>query len=88
MILDSLIYWYYERLVDNSVIDGYMIDTVLCSDGRFYETAIKFGDGDWIVVEEYVTIEKAQKGHNKWIEFCKTHPKQAYSIQYRDYISF
>lgn len=53
-----------------------------------YETGIRKGDGNWIIVERYEDKEKAKEGHDKWIEFCKDNPSSAFSIQYLEEILF
>ena len=73
-----------ERIVDNTKIDEYTVDTCYCNDTNKYETAIKKYDNEWVVLEEYDTKEQSQYGHNKWIEFAKTKPAKAYSIQFEE----
>lgn len=70
---------YEERLVENTKIKGYTIDTTLASDiGKPYETAIKHEDGKWVIVEDYYTKEQAQKGHTKWVRKVM---KQGFSVK-------
>ena len=77
-----------ERLVDNTKINNYTIDTCFCNDTNKYETAIKKFDNAWVIVEEYDTKEQSQEGHKKWVEFAKTEPTKAYSIQFREDVEF
>ena len=40
-------------------------------EGFNYETGIKhprYKDNRWVIVEQYETKERAQKGHNKWVK--------------------
>ena len=79
---------YEDRLVKNTKQGTYEIDTCYCNDTEKFETAIKKNDGNWIVVEEYETKTIAEKMHEKWVEFTKTNPKKAYSIQSEEFEDF
>lgn len=65
---------YEERKVDRTTINGYMVDTVKSGDiGKLYETGIidDKQELEWVIVEDYDTIEEAQEGHNKWVKKVK-----------------
>lgn len=77
---------YKERLVANTTIEKYMIDTVFACDTQMYETGIMYTDENksngWIIVEEYSTKKAAEAGHNKWVKYIKRYkPKRLFSIQ-------
>lgn len=79
---------YKNRLVENTKQGEYEIDTCFANDTNLFETAIKKNDGGWIVVEEYEDKKTAQEGHFKWVEFTKSKPSKAYSIQLGEYEDF
>ncbi len=54
-------------------LDNAIIDTCIAFDTNEWETGINRG-GDWIIVEQYSTRDKAKKGHNKWLKKLKTNP--------------
>lgn len=62
---------YKERLVENTRINDAIIDTCRVMDAeKPYETAIKhpsYNNNEWIIVQEYDTIEEAKKGHREWV---------------------
>ena len=66
---------YESRLVDNTLINDAVIDTVAINDSKKpFETGIKhpsYNDGKWVVVELYNTKEEAQAGHDKWVAIFK-----------------
>ena len=78
---------YESRKVDRTVINDYTIDTTYTSDYG-YETAIWEKDSDIAIVERYEDKSEAIKGHNKWVEFCKTNPSKVWNIQYDEYLEF
>ena len=64
---------YKDRKVDRyDGENGFFVSTALVTDSRHpYETAVKhqaYSDGDVIIVEMYDSKEKAQRGHDRWIE--------------------
>lgn len=63
---------YSSRLVANNTINNAIIDTVLVMDSKQpYETGIKhpnYNNGNWVIVELYMTREKAEEGHIKWCD--------------------
>lgn len=79
---------YKERLVDNTKVGRYTVDTVYATDTGLYETAIWKDKNKMIVVEEYSSKDKAKKGHNKWIDFAKTEPEEAFEIHLEEIMSF
>jgi hypothetical protein len=68
----NMIGTYEERKVDNTEINGVVIDTALVTDSdQPYETGIrhpKYNNGKWVIVEMYNTKREARTGHNKWVE--------------------
>jgi len=80
---------YEERLVENSKINDFVVDTCYTSDYG-YETAINKFDGDWIVVERYKDKEKSKEGHKKWCKWCLDNPdaESVYSVQTDDFEEF
>ena len=66
---------YEERLVENTKINGAVIDTVMVTDSyEPYETGIahpNFNDGKWIIVEMYNSKEQARAGHKKWVNMFR-----------------
>lgn len=49
-----------------------------------YETGIKhkrLNDGNWIIVQKYDTLEKAQEGHNKWIKKLNDTPFEQLTLE-------
>lgn len=79
---------YQDRLVENTKQGEYEIDTCFANDTNLYETAIKKNNGEWIVVEEYKDKQTAEKKHFEWVEFTKSNPSKAYSIQTGEYEDF
>ena len=73
-----------EDVGTNNVGD-YTIDTCDTTDCG-YETAIKKGDHNWVVVQRYPDKATAQKGHNMWMAFCAANPVEVYSVQLKDYV--
>ena len=71
---------YEERLVANTKVENYTIDTAYTSDYG-YETAIWKDDNDMVIVERYSDKETSREGHKKWCDFCKTKPEKVYSVQ-------
>lgn len=60
-----------EPVAETALENGAVISTVWTSDNEDdpYETAISdkhYQEGDWIVVEAYVTKDEAIAGHDKW----------------------
>ena len=65
--------WDYEdRMVDRHEEDSLVVSTAFVTDGiKDYETAVKhplYNDGEFVIVENYTTKEKAQIGHNVWVK--------------------
>lgn len=60
-------------------IGDIIIDTIMTVfDTGLPETGIKRKGSDWIIVEQYETLEQAIKGHDKWIESVKSNPNQKF----------
>ena len=64
---------YEQRKVDHFEKNDLAIDTCAVTDidGFDYETAIEhpaYNEGAWVIVEQYITKEEAQKGHDKWVK--------------------
>ena len=78
---------YEDRVVENTKINKYTIDTAYTSDYG-YETAIWKDDNEMIIVERYPSKETSKSGHKKWCDFCKTNPKSAFSVQLDEEIDF
>ncbi len=72
--------WGRGLTIGTTEINDYTIDTCDTMDCG-YETAIKKGGGNWIVVEYYADSQKAAKGHKRWCKFCERNPKYVYSVQ-------
>ena len=79
---------YEDRKVYNTINGDYEIDTVYANDTGLYETAIKFKDNNWIIVEEYKTKKQALVGHKKWVNEMDKKPKSVYSVQLCEMIKF
>ena len=57
----------------------YIVDTVFAHDEEKWETGISsqyISDGDFIIVEQYESREKAQEGHEKWVKLMEENPKR------------
>lgn len=80
---------YEQRLVKNSKVNDYTVDTCYTSDYG-YETAIKKFDRDWVVVERYANKEESKEGHERWCNWCFDNPdaKSVYSVQFDDFEDF
>lgn len=72
--------WGRGLTVGTTEINDYTIDTCDTMDSGF-ETAIKKGIGNWIVVEYYTSYYEAKKGHERWRKFCERNPKYVFSVQ-------
>ncbi len=63
---------YDDRKVDRYKEDGLTISTARVTDSDWdYETAVShlsYNNGDWIIVEGYDDLEKAEKEHKAWVE--------------------
>lgn len=64
---------YSKRKVARYDGDGWFISTALVYDaeGPQYETAIvhpEYNEGEHVIVEVYSTEEKAEEGHERWVE--------------------
>ena len=66
--------------VIKSKIGKYIIDSCWTWDCG-YETAIWYKGCYMVIVERYDNEDDMKKGHDKWCEFCKTKPKEVYSVQ-------
>lgn len=62
-------------------INDYTIDSCNTFD-EGYETAIWYKDNEIVIVERYYSKKDMNEGHSKWCEFCKSNPKEVYSVQY------
>lgn len=67
-------------------VGEYTVNTTTLTLG--YETAIKQVGGDWIVVQQYCTREKAKMGHQYWVRFCTDNPDYAYDVIEKKYKIF
>lgn len=57
--------------VVTSVVRGYTVDTAFISDepmGDYYETAIRKGGHNWIIVERWDKLHAALDAHNEWVK--------------------
>lgn len=77
-----------EDKVGNEQVGEYTIDTLYCWDVDKYETAVRKGNGNWVVVLRYETRELAEKGHALWAAVCAGNPVGAYSVQFNQYVRF
>lgn len=64
---------YESRKVDRYEGENLVIDTCLVTDDPDYpyETAVshpEYNNGEWVIVEQYLSKEDAKTGHNKWVE--------------------
>ena len=73
--------------VGHDVIGDYTIDTCDTVD-QGYETAMWKGDGDIIIVQRYPDRVRAEEGHQKWVGFAETKPKDVYSVQVDAHVNF
>jgi len=76
---------YEERKVKNTVMkDKSIIDTSAVVDTMGnYETGVCspfYNDNNWIIVEEYDTLDEAKKGHKKWCDAMAKKPKQLVDV--------
>ena len=82
--IESLIYGLLNNnrkdVVGTDEVDDYTVDTCYTMDAG-YESAIMRDGGEWIVVARYSSRDEAEEGHKEWIEFCRTLPTIAYSVQ-------
>jgi hypothetical protein len=66
---------YEDRKVDKYKCKEFIVDTCWINDNDPpYESAVShkdFNNGSWCVLEHYDTKEKAQIGHNKWVNKFK-----------------
>ena len=67
--------------VGRDEINNYTIDTCYTMD-QGWETAVWYMDYSMVIVARYENKEKAQQGHDAWIDTCTTNcPTHAYSVQ-------
>lgn len=68
----AMIGTYEDRLVKNTKINGFEIDTVKVLDRSWiYETAVchkKYRNGNWIIVDSANTKDEAIRVHELWCE--------------------
>ena len=64
----------------HTYVNNYTVDSCFTFD-EGYETAIWKDNNPMIIVERYSNSKEMAKGHVKWVKFCKTNPKEAYSVQ-------
>lgn len=76
-----------QEVVGNDTIGEYTVDTCFTLDCG-YETGIRKGEGDWIIVQRYRDREQAEKGHGIWMAMCETKPVKAWSVQTKNYEEF
>ena len=57
--------------IDTSEVDG------MC------ETAIKLDNGDYVIVQKYISPAHAKVGHKYWVGFCADEPISAYDVSER-----
>ena len=91
---EELVNWLAEALfggrqdtIDTEIVGEYIIDTCHTIDCG-WETAIRKGSGDWIIVSRYENKEKAEKGHGIWAAMCTINPTKVWSVQTRKYEEF
>jgi hypothetical protein len=60
----------------NSKVGKIVIDTCCAFDTHRWETGIQLNkkDTDWVIVEQYESRKKAEKGHAKWTNEIKKNP--------------
>ena len=64
-----------ERMdVFNNKIGNIVVNTCIGFDTKKWETGIE-KKGNWTIVEQYETREKAKTGHSKWVKKIKANPK-------------
>jgi len=76
---------YDIRKVEREYINGLIISTAY-TDDMGYETAILDMNGVH-PVERYNSKEEAEKGHKKWVEFCKTKKIKIKKLGYGELIN-
>jgi hypothetical protein len=74
-----------QRIARNKV-NNYIINTVKIENR--YETAIKQDDRNWVVVQEYEDITRAEVGHKHWCSKCVDNPLYAYDVKEKKNILF
>lgn len=66
---------YNERKVGNDRINGIRVSTAMVTDGaKPFETAIvhpEYDNGEMIIIQSYLTLEDAKKGHSEWLKKAK-----------------
>lgn len=67
------------EVVGRTEVGEYTVDTCHTRDCG-YETGI-CKDCEWIIVEYYDNKEDAFIGHERWCNFAKSNPQEAYSVQ-------
>jgi len=77
---------YELRVVDNTEIKDWIIDTCYCDDIKMFETAVCRNNSKIIIVERYKDKDKAKGGHIKWVERCKENPKKLYDVQINEFV--
>lgn len=70
--MESMAFNYKERLVENTKVNGAVIDTCRVTDSsNAYEIDIThpyYNNNRWVIVETYDTKEEARRGHKKWVD--------------------
>jgi hypothetical protein len=66
------------KRVARTKVDGYTVNTTMVN-GQ-YETAIKLENRNYIVVQKYKTLARAEIGHKHWSGFCESHPIYATDV--------
>jgi hypothetical protein len=83
-LLKQIIFNYEERKVENTRINGAIIDTCMVTDSSCpYETGIchpDYNEGHYIIVELYETKEQSKIGHEKWVKLFSKDPLPTYMV--------
>ena len=79
--------WQRGEVVGNDIVGEYTIDTCDTSD-HGWETAVRKGEGAWVIVGRYENKELALQGHTDWVSVCTLNPTKAWSVQLDEYVEF
>lgn len=61
--------------VINDKVGDIEVDTCTAPDTDAWETGVKVGDGEWIIVTQYTNRQEAEAEHKKWVAYMKENPK-------------
>ena len=69
---------YEDRKIGRLETESYIISTCAISDSSYnFETGIKKKALDkWFIVENYMTTEEAEAGHERWVGLMAKNPSQ------------